>query len=464
MAHGHMIPAVDMAKLFASRGCKATVILTPANALFFTQEIERSRNLGLEIEIVLLKFPVLDFELPEGCENVHMLTSDDMVEKFFKATTMLEQPLEELIKEHRPNCLVADITFSWATEVAARFGIPRLVFHGVSFFALCTSICLMEHEPYKKVSSDSEPFVVPNLPHEIKLTRDQLPPYIKQESELATLARQFTESEETSYGVIVNSYYELEPDYADYYRRVLGRRAWHIGPFYLLNKDKEDKAQRGPKSSIDERECLNWLNSKKPNSVVYVTFGSNVNFNDTQLMEIAMALEAWGKHFIWTVRKEKLQEGKEEWLPEGFEKRMEGKGLVIRGWAPQVLILEHEAVGGFVTHCGWNSTLEGVCAGLPLVTWPVSAEQFYNEKLVTEILRIGVGVGAKKWARFVGDSVKSEAIEKAVNRIMEGEEAQEMRSRARALAKTARKAFEEGGSSYSNLNDLIEELRLHRSA
>ncbi|PON33629.1 UDP-glucuronosyl/UDP-glucosyltransferase [Parasponia andersonii] len=465
MAHGHMIPAVDMAELFASRGCKTTIVLTPANAKFFAEAIERSRNLGLNIEIVLLKFPAVEVGLPEGCENAHSVTTEEMAMKFLMAITMLEQPLEQLIMEHRPSCLVADIFYPWATGVAAKFGIPRLVFHGTNFFALCASICLNKYEPHKKVSSESEPFLIPNLPDEIKLTRSQLPFYAKEDSQLSTLAKKAEESELTSYGVIVNSFYELEPAYADYYRKVLGRKAWHIGPTCLYNEDKEDREQRGPKSTIDEHECVNWLNSKKHNSVVYVCFGSNANFNDAQLEKIAMGLEASGKEFIWVVRKEKQEEGKEEWLPEGLEKRiMEGKGLLIRGWAPQVLILEHEAVGGFVTHCGWNSIMEGVCAGLPMATWPVAAEQFYNEKFVTQLLGIGVCVGAGKWARFVGDSVKKEAIEKAVTRLMEGEEAEEMRSRARELKVLARRAFEEGGSSFSDLNALIEELRLHRTS
>ncbi|KAA0031313.1 scopoletin glucosyltransferase-like [Cucumis melo var. makuwa] len=104
---------------------------------------------------------------------------------------------------------------------------------------------------------------------------------------------------------------------------------------------------------------------------------------------------------------------------------MEGKGIIIRGWAPQVLILDHPAVGGFITHCGWNSTLEGVVAGVPMVTWPVAAEQFYNEKLVTEVLKIGVGVGVQKWVRTIGDFINSEVVEKKIGRIMEGEEAED---------------------------------------
>ncbi|KAJ9159524.1 hypothetical protein P3X46_025030 [Hevea brasiliensis] len=138
---------------------------------------------------------------------------------------------------------------------------------------------------------------------------------------------------------------------------------------------------------------------------------------------------------------------------------MEGKGLIIRGWAPQLSILEHEAVGGFVTCCGWNSTLEAICAGVPMVTWPVSAEQFYNEKLVTLVLRIGVAVGAQQWAIDVGDSVKKEAIKKAVTYLMASEEAEEMRCRVKKLGEMGRKAVEEGGSSHSDFNALIEELR-----
>ncbi|BBH09608.1 UDP-glucosyl transferase 73C1 [Prunus dulcis] len=113
---------------------------------------------------------------------------------------------------------------------------------------------------------------------------------------------------------------------------------------------------------------------------------------------------------------------------------------------------------GFCDSLWGNSTLEGIAAGLPMVTWPVAAEQFYNEKLVTQVLKIGVGVGAQKWVRVVGDSVKKEAIEKAVTQMMVGEEAEEMRNRARVLAEQARRANEKGGSSHSDLNALIEEL------
>ncbi|XVF45100.1 hypothetical protein PTKIN_Ptkin02bG0178800 [Pterospermum kingtungense] len=122
------------------------------------------------------------------------------------------------------------------------------------------------------------------------------------------------------------------------------------------------------------------------------------DFTAAQLIEIALGLEASGQHFIWVVRKQNNNNGNDDCLPEGFEERVEGHGLIIRGWAPQMLILDHEAVGGFVTHCGWNSILEGITAGVPMVTWPLSAEQFLNEKLVTNVLKIGIVVGINKTA------------------------------------------------------------------
>ncbi|KDP24999.1 hypothetical protein JCGZ_23982 [Jatropha curcas] len=468
MSHGHMIPAVDMAKLFAFRGHKTTVVTTPSNAPLISKTIQRTKDLGFDTNIRILEFPSVEAGLPEGCENMDSINSydnDNMMDKFLLATAKLQEPLEKLLQECRPNCLVADMFFPWATDAASKFAIPRLVFHGTSFFSLCAGESIRLYQPHRKFLSDSEPFVIPSLPGEIKITRKQLPSSFREEVENAftKMIKESMESELKSFGVVVNSFYELEQAYADHYRNVLGRTARHIGPVSISNRGMEDKAQRGKEASIDEHECLKWLNSKKPNSVIYICFGSSSNFSDSQLKEIAIALEAAGQKFIWVVTRNKNSEGnEEEWLAEGFEKKMEGKGLIIRGWAPQVLILEHEAIGAFVTHCGWNSTLEGVTSGKPMVTWPVFAEQFFNEKLVTEVLKIGIGVGAKEIVRLRGDYIKREAIEKAINRVMAGEEAEEMRSRARQCGEMARQAIEEGGSSYSDFNALVQELSCYR--
>lgn len=127
---------------------------------------------------------------------------------------------------------------------------------------------------------------------------------------------------------------------------------------------------------------------------------------------------------------------KQSYLPQGFEERMKEskRGLVLRGWAPELLILDHVYVGGLMTHCGWNSTLEGGCAGKPLITWPMLAEQFYNEKLISEVLRIGIEVGNKEWASWNVERkevIGRDKVEMAVRRLMDGGyEAAEMRRRA----------------------------------
>ncbi|XP_057419823.1 scopoletin glucosyltransferase-like [Lotus japonicus] len=464
MAHGHIIPVIDMAKLFASRGVKVTIVTTPFNIPLISKAIEQSKtqhcNNNNNIHIKAIKFPSQEVGLPEGCEHMDSVPAD-LVPAFFNAIRLLQEPFEQLMYQQRPNCIVTDHFFPWSTDSAAKFGIPRLVFHGISFFSLCASELMSLHEPYKSVSSDSELFVIPHLPGEVKMTRLQVSEFFSNDAETNNFnmfIKEVKESDLRSYGVIGNSFYELEPDYADYYREVLGRKAWHIGPFSLCNREKEVKTYRGKEASIDEHECLKWLGKKEINSVVYVCFGSMDKFPDSQLREIAVGLEASGQNFIWVVRRKTKEDG-DEWLPEGFEKRIEGKGLIIRGWAPQVLILEHEAIGAFVTHCGWNSTLEGVSAGVPMVTWPLSAEQFYNEKLVTHVLKIGVPVGVKKWTMFTGDgTIKWDAMVKSLKRIMVGEEAKEMRLKVKMLAQKARRAVEDGGSSSLQLDALIEEL------
>ena len=289
MGYGHLIPMMDTAKLFAARGVKATIVTTPRNVPLF------SKMRGTNIDIQIIKFPAVEAGLPEGCENIDSLNSPEMAHNFLKATKMLQQPLEQLLQDFQPSCLVADMFFPWATDVAAKFGIPRLVFHGISFFSLSVDHSLRLYEPHKKVSYDSEPFVIPNFPGEIKLTRMQLPDFIKHEVEtdFSKWLKEVMESADLrSDGVVVNSFYELKPAYAEHYKKVIGRTTWHIGPVSLCNKNAEDKAQRGKEASIDEHECLKWLGTKKPNSVIYICFGSIANFSDSQLMEIAMGLEA----------------------------------------------------------------------------------------------------------------------------------------------------------------------------
>lgn len=236
---------------------------------------------------------------------------------------------------------------------------------------------------------------------------------------------------------------------------------FYTGPF--LSKEIGLREQKGRESSAaNAHECLAWLDSKRPKSVIYVCFGSLVSFTQVQLREIAIGLEASGENFIWVVRKSSTSvDENEDWLPDGFEKRMENRGLIIRGWAPQVVILDHSSIGAFVTHCGWNSILEGVYAGVPMVTWPLFAEQFLNEKLVNEVLKTGISVGNKKWQHPPCEGVLWDAVCVAVQQVMGGEAAFGLRSRAMYYKDVARIAIGEDGSSYNSLSALIEEMSVY---
>lgn len=237
----------------------------------------------------------------------------------------------------------------------------------------------------------------------------------------------------------------------------------------LANKEIEDKESRGGNPNIQTTNLLQWLNEKEPNSVLYINFGSLVQMNPNQLTEIAHAIQESSQNFIWVIKKNSKDDDEDDivnkGLPKGFEERMSKtkKGLIIKGWAPQLMILEHKSVGGFLTHCGWNSILEGISSGLPMITWPLFAEQFYNEKLLVEVVKIGVGVGSKKWW-YLGEEeqeiIKREEIGKAIAFLMgESVEALEMRKRAREMGEAAKTSVNCGGASHINLVSLFKELQ-----
>lgn len=456
---GHQIPLIDTARAFASHGAKSTIITTISNSLQSRKSIARDQQSGLPIAVLTL---------PETAE----ISDTDMSAGPHTDTSALRQPFMQILTELRPDAIIVDMFHRWAGDVIDELEIPRIVFNGHGCFPRCVLENFCRYAPHEKVGSDSEPFVVPDLPDPIELTRSRLPPFARRNSGTHDGMKK---SEENSFGTVINSFYDLEPTYADYVRHVLKKKAWLVGPVSLCNKKTEDKTERGKNSTIDVQSCLNFLNSKEPNSVLYISFGSLARLPHEQLKEIAHALESCDHSFIWVVGKifkssEKpgTEEDSSNWLPDGFEQRMKEtkKGLIIRGWAPQLLILEHRSIGGFMTHCGWNSSLEGVTSGVPMMTWPLSAEQFANEKLICRVLKVGVEVGSEEWASWDDDRravLGREKVVAAVEKVMgKTEEAEEMRRRVIDIAAKARKAVEEGGTSYGDVDALIQELKARR--
>nr|KYP58163.1 Anthocyanin 3'-O-beta-glucosyltransferase [Cajanus cajan] len=394
LAPGHLIPLCGLATLLASRGHHVRVITTPSNAQLLAKS-----NPSLHLHTV--DFPAREAGLAHGVEIMSKVDDFNKAANFYRAAMLLRGPIARILEQQPPDCIVADFMYPWMDDVANNLNIPRLAFNGFSLFT-----------------------------------------------------------------VAAMDFAELDgEEYLEHYQKRTGHKAWHVGPACLAPRSGEERAE---KSVVSENECLSWLDSKPPQSVVYICFGSMCRFPDKQLYEMACGLEQAGHAFIWVVPEKKgeecdKEEEKEMWLPKGFEERNKEKGLIIRGWAPQLLILGHAAVAAFLTHCGWNSTLEAVTAGVPMITWPVQGDQFYNEKLVSEVRGIGVEVGATEW-RVVGYGEREkligrDCIERAVRRLMDGgEEALNIRRRAKEFGEKAKEALQEGGSSHDSLSALIAHL------
>ncbi|XP_052203112.1 nuatigenin 3-beta-glucosyltransferase-like [Diospyros lotus] len=467
-ATSHLIPLVDTARLFASRGVNVTIITTPANAVLFQHSIDHENSSGgHRITVRTVKFPSAEVGVPEGIENFSAVTSMEMAGKVGQGIQLLQKLFEQMIREAHPDCIVSDMMYPWTADVAREMGIPRLAVYATNCFYHSTSHSLKLFAPHDKVQSETETFVIPGLPDKIEMTRARLQDYAKTKTQFGELINLVKESELRSYGIIFTSFSELEPAYVDHYKNVMGRKCWHIGlASHFLNRMKAGQEEiRNSVNNTQKHSSLSWLDNHKPNTVLYVCFGSMIHFSGSQLAEMASALEASGHPFVWVVRKSwNAEEQEEDWLPEGFEERMKeaNKGLIIRDWAPQLLILNHQATGGFMTHCGWNSSLEGITAGVPLITWPLFAEQFFNEMLISRILKIGVEVGSDVWN--AGFDIKSpvvgkDKIVKAITCLMgSSKEGHEMRRRAEEIAAMVKSSVEEGGSSYSDLDALIGEI------
>ncbi|RWW58806.1 hypothetical protein BHE74_00034325 [Ensete ventricosum] len=453
MSPGHMIPMIDIAKLFARHGAAVTVVTTPGNEPLVRPAIDCRHDGTPVVDLLLLPFPDSVAHLvPSTGEHLGAITTAEHAD-FMAAVFALAGPLDDLLRQHRPDCLVSDAMFPWTSATAAQLGIPRLVFYGPGAFPLCVHRSIEFRGHHAAASSRSEPFAIEGLPHRIHLAPSEISPIFN----FTEMVLQQRKAEENSFGVIVNSFYELEPVYADLFRKEPVTKAYYVGPVALCDQEKE--AQRGSRSSPELGRWLSWLDSKPAGAVVYVCFGSLCELSKNQFKDLALGLEASGHPFLWVVRE--VAGGppacESEWLPDGYERRVEGRGLVIRGWAPQVALLGHPAVGGFVTHCGWNSTLEGLTAGKPMAAWPLNYEQFVNEKLLTEVAGVGVRV---RWSEAVGAArVTAEEVAAAVRELMgAGEGAAERRHRAREYAGMAKAAMKEGGSSDQDMKCLMEEL------
>ncbi|VAH58312.1 unnamed protein product [Triticum turgidum subsp. durum] len=465
MAQGHIIPMTDMARLLAEHGVQVTFITTPVNASRLASFAAHMEETGLAVRLVELHFPAAEFGLPDMCENVDMIQSKDLVLHFLEACAALREPLKAHLREQQqspPSCIISDTMHWWTGDVARELGIPRLAFSGFCGFSSLVSYIICRDNLLKHVTDENELITIPGFPTPLELEKAKCPGGIPIPG-MEQIREKIYQEELRCDGVVLNSFKELETLHIESFEQVTRKKVWTVGPMCLCHQNSSTIAARGNKAPIDEAECLQWLDSMKPGSVIFVSFGSLTCTAPQQLIELGLGLEATKKPFIWVIKAGDKFPEVEEWLSDGFEERVKERGMIIRGWAPQVMILWHQAIGGFMTHCGWNSTIESICAGVPMITWPHFAEQFANEKLVVDVLNIGVEVGVEgvtRWGHEHKEAmVTRNDVERAVYALMdEGKAQEQFRVRAKDCAIKARRAFDEEGSSYNNIKLLIQEM------
>ncbi|PSS07878.1 Soyasapogenol B glucuronide galactosyltransferase [Actinidia chinensis var. chinensis] len=273
---GHLIPLFEIARTFAARGQRVTVIITQFQASTLQPTVDVDNAAGHCIALQVVPFPFKEVGLPDGFENFTTAFDFETIGKLFQGSTLLRPRIEELIMASHPDCLVSDMFHPWTEDLTTHLGIPRLHFDGCSmFFHSLEDAILRPDSPHWKVQSDYDPFIIPNLPDAISMTRSQLPDIVWNRTKLSPFLKQCKEAEFKSYGVLVNSFDELESAYTEYYKKVTGSKVFNIGPVGLIHRNGRERLYKGV---VSDHEFFTWLNSKKPNSVLYICFGSGCTF------------------------------------------------------------------------------------------------------------------------------------------------------------------------------------------
>jgi hypothetical protein len=456
MAQGHTIPLLDIAKAFANHGLKITLITTPSNAPFVFSKTSKHPNISLSI----IPFPRVQ-ELPQGCENTADLPSMALLAPFIEATKKMKQPFEGVLRDMiddgcRPICVISDFILGWTLDSCRCFGIPRIVCHGMGLLpmAICKSIGL--HVPTIKASSDLDPIEFPHLKTPFTLLKADLPEGLVDadpDDAFTRLLLEAAEADVNSWGVVVNSFGAIEGDHAGVLESFYANqaKAYCVGPFLLY-----DWLWKEVGAEEESYSYIKWLDDQAGSGgVIYVSFGTQSHLSEHQMDEIAFGLEMASHPFIWIVRST-------TWVsPDGWNVRVGRRGLVVQDWVDQRSILAHPATGGFLSHCGWNSVLESLSMGVPLLTWPMLS--FSDQPLNAKFIAVGCGAGLMIPQREVGGekivTVGRDVICDGVKELMGGEKGREARERAQALGRLARHAVETGGSSVTKLDELIEQLR-----
>jgi hydroquinone glucosyltransferase len=451
---GHLIPLVELAKRLVVHHDFLVTLLIPTDGSPMKPQKAVLEALPNAISTIFLPPVSLD-DLSEDIMREARISLT-----LTRSLPALRDSFKVLAESSRLVALVVDLFGTEAFDVANEFGVSSYLLFPTTAMVLSLIFYLPElDETYSCEYRD--------LPEPVKLPgcvpvhgADLVDPIQDRRNEVYKGILQMAKRYPLAAGIMVNSFLDLEP-----------------GSFKALMEGKEGRppvfpvgplVQSGSDHGAYGLECLRWLDEQPNNSVLFVSFGSGGTLSHEQLHELALGLEMSGQRFLWVIRSphEKaanatyfsVQSIKDpfDFLPDGFLERTNGVGLVVPSWAPQVQVLKHGSTGGFLTHCGWNSTLESILHGVPLIAWPLYAEQRMNSLLLADDLKVALRVK-------VNDKglVGHEDISNYARCLIEGEEGKLLKSKMKELKIAADRALSEEGSSTKSLAEVAQVWKSH---
>ncbi|KAL6224674.1 hypothetical protein ACLB2K_003529 [Fragaria x ananassa] len=462
---GHLIPVLELGKrLVTHQYFTVTIFFVPSKTSAAESELLDASAFPCGLDIIELPSPDVSCLLhPDAAVVTRLAEMMRQVRPAFRAA------LHDMInfRHRRPTVLIVDLFGTQSLPIAEEFGIPKYVYIASNAWFLSVMIYspTLDEQVKGEFNDLKDPLQIPGcrqLSPEHDIVNALLDRSNQQYDEHMLMGRGIPKGD----GILINIWEELEPKTLAALRdeKLLGR--FSNGPVFPIGPLMR------PKSSGSSGDVLGWLDEQPNESVIYVSFGSGGALSYEQMVELAWGLEMSRQRFVWVIRSPIVTFADEafftagshggdvnnpiRYLPKGFLGRTKNIGLVIPLWASQVDILAHPSVGGFLTHCGWNSTLESITNGVPMITWPLYAEQRLNATLLTEELGVAIRSKVPPWKNVV----EREEIEEMVRKIMEDKEGFALRDRTKNLKFSGAKALEQGGSSHNALSQFTKHAEM----
>lgn len=458
-AQGHINSMLNLAELLSLSGLHVTFIITEH---YYPKLIEHSTVLSRFKKYNGFRFQTIWDGLPEQASR----SGSGLFDMYFSMKLETKRILKDMLVSSRlgsddrepVTSIIGDGIMGLVLEVGEDVGIPVFYFRTISACCFWAYLCmprLVDAGELPLKGNDLD-VLIENIPSmEGFLRRRDLPSFCCA-NDLSDPAFQMVLTETSlstrAHGLILNTFEDLEgPTLSEI--RAHCPKLYTIGPISAhLDARLGDQSTTFSNSLVrEDKSCLKWLDSQPSRSVIYVSFGSIATMTWTQLLEFWYGLVNSEQRFLWVRRIDTIAGGDEDdhHIPKKLLEGTVQRGYIVK-WAPQQEVLSHKAVGGFLTHSGWNSTLESVVAGVPMICWPFFADQQINSRFVDEIWKVGLDM------KDVSDR---ETVEKMVRDVMVVRK-DEFVGSARRMAQMARAAVNEGGSSYSDFDGLIEDIRL----